>query len=507
MNFLSLITLIFAPIAAAILMLVPKFPNHQVKVRRFAKAFASVHFIYALLFLVFFDTSLYGMSYEKELTFFNISWLKSMGISAKFALDGISVLMVVLTSFIVLITFVLSKMHVRRKHKLYYSMVLLFESAILGILCSKDMFMFFVFWELSLIPLYFLISQWGNSEARSAAMKFTLASFCANVFLFFAMLILYYYNFAVSNVLTANIESLSMDENIYPVWFQVTVFINFLIGFVLRVPFVFFHSWFPDVQSKASAPVNILISGTLLCTGVYGLIRFNMQIFPEIFKMFAPVLMCWGVFNIIYAGALSILQTEIKKIASYAQISMMGFVMIGLACLNQVGFNGAVFMTLALAVVFAALFAVISAVQFRTKTTYLTALGGLGQVMPKCMYFSLIICFGAIGVPFLITFAPKLMILSGAILSNLEEQLLVKIVAIIGLLSIIFASGYIMYLFYKIFCSVLLEQWKRLKDLSIQEMSVMSALCLVIIYFGVYPMSVIQVYQSVSNLLLDILQV
>ena len=447
------------------------------------------------------------MSYEKELTFFNISWLKSMGISAKFALDGISVLMVVLTSFIVLITFVLSKMHVRRKHKLYYSMVLLFESAILGILCSKDMFMFFVFWELSLIPLYFLISQWGNSEARSAAMKFTLASFCANVFLFFAMLILYYYNFAVSNVLTANIESLSMDENIYPVWFQVTVFVNFLIGFVLRVPFVFFHSWFPDVQSKASAPVNILISGTLLCTGVYGLIRFNMQIFPEIFKMFAPVLMCWGVFNIIYAGALSILQTEIKKIASYAQISMMGFVMIGLACLNQVGFNGAVFMTLALAVVFAALFAVISAVQFRTKTTYLTALGGLGQVMPKCMYFSLIICFGAIGVPFLITFAPKLMILSGAILSNLEEQLLVKIVAIIGLLSIIFASGYIMYLFYKIFCSVLLEQWKRLKDLSIQEMSVMSALCLVIIYFGVYPMSVIQVYQSVSNLLLDILQV
>ena len=507
MNFLSLITLIFAPIAAAILMLVPKFPNHQVKVRRFAKAFASVHFIYALLFLVFFDTGLYGMSYEKELTFFNISWLKSMGISAKFALDGISVLMVVLTSFIVLITFVLSKMHVRRKHKLYYSMVLLFESAILGILCSKDMFMFFVFWELSLIPLYFLISQWGNSEARSAAMKFTLASFCANVFLFFAMLILYYYNFAVSNVLTANIESLSMDENIYPVWFQVTVFVNFLIGFVLRVPFVFFHSWFPDVQSKASAPVNILISGTLLCTGVYGLIRFNMQIFPEIFKMFAPVLMCWGVFNIIYAGALSILQTEIKKIASYAQISMMGFVMIGLASLNQVGFNGAVFMTLALAVVFAALFAVISAVQFRTKTTYLTALGGLGQVMPKCMYFSLIICFGAIGVPFLITFAPKLMILSGAILSNLEEQLLVKIVAIIGLLSIIFASGYIMYLFYKIFCSVLLEQWKRLKDLSIQEMSVMSALCLVIIYFGVYPMSVIQVYQSVSNLLLDILQV
>ena len=507
MNFLSLITLIFAPIAAAMLILVPKFPNHQVKIRRFAKAFASLHFIYSMLFLVFFDTGLYGMSYEKELTFFNMSWLKSMGISAKFAVDGISLLLVVLTTFLILITFVLSKMHIRTKHKLYYSMVFLFESAVLGILCAKDMFMFFVFWELLLIPLYFLISQWGNSEARSAAMKFTLASFCANVFLFFAMLILYYYNFAVSNVLTANIESLSIDESIYPVWFQIFVFVNFLIGFVIRIPFAFFHSWYPDIQSKASAPVNILISGTLLSTGVYGLIRFNMQIFPEIFKLFAPVLMCWGVVNIIYAGALSIIQPEIKKIAAYAQVSMMGFVMIGLACLNQVGFNGAVFMTLALAIVFASLFVVISSVQFRTKTTYLTALGGLGQVMPKCMYFSLIICFGAIGVPFLITFAPKLMILSGAILSNLEEQLMVKFVAIIGLLAIIFASGYIMYLFYKVFCSVLLEQWKRIKDLSPQEMSVLSALCMIIIYFGVYPMSVIQIYQSVSNFLLDILQV
>lgn len=507
MNFLSLLTLVFAPLVVAGVILIPRFPNHQVKVRRFAKAFAGLHFIYAMLFLVFFDTGMYGMSYEKELTFFNMSWLKSLGISAKFALDGISLLMVILTTFVVLMTFVLSKMHIRSKHKIYYSMVFLFESSVLGILCSKDMFMFFVFWELALIPLYFLISQWGNTEARRAAMKFTLASFAANMFLFFAMLILYYYNFAVSNVLTANIESLSMDENIYPMWFQVMVFVNFLIGFMLRIPFAFFHSWYPDIQSKASAPVNILVSGTLLTTGVYGLIRFNLQVFPEIFKLFAPVLMCWGVINIIYAGGLSMLQDEVKKIAAYAQISAMGFVMIGLACLNQVGFNGAVFMTIAAGIVFSAMYTVIASVQFRTKTTYLTSLGGLGQVMPKCMYFALIICFGAVGIPFLITFAPKLMILSGAILSNLDQQLMVKAVALIGLLAVIAASGYVMYLFYKVFCSVLLEQWKKIKDLSPQEISVFSAFCLVIIYLGVCPMSIVQVYQSVSNFLLDILQV
>ena len=507
MSFLSLIWLIFAPILAARVIMFPRFPNHQVLVRRFAKWFASIHFVYALLFLAFFDTGMFGMSYEKELTFFGMSWLKSLGISAKFAVDGIALLMVVLTTFIVLITLFMSKIHIRSKHKLYYSMVFLLESSILGIFCAKDMFLFFVFWELSLIPVYFIVSQWGDSEARRAAIKFTLSSFVANMFLLFGMLILYYYNFAVSNVLTANIESLNMDEKIYPMWFQIMVFVNFLIGFVIRVPFVPFHNWYPDIQSKAAAPVNILLAGMLLNTGVYGLIRFNMQVFPAIFKLFAPVLMVWGIVNIIYSGALSIVQSGIKKMVAYANVSSMGFVMVGLACLNPTGFNGAVFMSIACAVVYSAFFVIISCVQFRTKTTYITALGGLGKVMPKCMYLALIICFSAIGVPFLMMFTPKLMVLSGAMLSNLEQQLTVKIAAIIGLAAIVVSAGYIMYFFYKVFCSVLLEQWKKIKDLSPQETGVLSALCLIIIYFGVYPMSIIQIYQSVSSIIIDVLQV
>ena len=507
MSFLSLIWLIFAPILAALVIMFPRFPNHKVLVRRFAKWFASIHFVYALLFLAFFDTGMFGMSYEKELTFFGMSWLKSLGISAKFAVDGIALLMVVLTTFIVLITLFMSKIHIRSKHKLYYSMVFLLESSILGIFCAKDMFLFFVFWELSLIPVYFIVSQWGDSEARRAAIKFTLSSFVANMFLLFGMLILYYYNFAVSNVLTANIESLNMDEKIYPMWFQIMVFVNFLIGFVIRVPFVPFHNWYPDIQSKAAAPVNILLAGMLLNTGVYGLIRFNMQVFPAIFKLFAPVLMVWGIVNIIYSGALSIVQSGIKKMVAYANVSSMGFVMVGLACLNPTGFNGAVFMSIACAVVYSAFFVIISCVQFRTKTTYITALGGLGKVMPKCMYLALIICFSAIGVPFLMMFTPKLMVLSGAMLSNLEQQLTVKIAAIIGLAAIVVSAGYIMYFFYKVFCSVLLEQWKKIKDLSPQETGVLSALCLIIIYFGVYPMSIIQIYQSVSSIIIDVLQV
>ena len=230
MSFLSLIWLIFAPIVIALIIMFPKFPNHKIIVRRFAKIFASLHFIYSLFFLLFFDSSLFGMSYEKELTFFDMTWLKSLGISAKFAVDGFTLLLVVLSIFVVMLTLYISKTHIRTKHKLYYSMVFLLEASILGLFCAKDMFMFFVFWELSLVPIYFLVSQWGNSEARRAAIKFTVLSFVVNACLLFGMLLLYYYNFAISNVLTSNIESLSMDSTFYPVWFQVMVFVSFLLS-------------------------------------------------------------------------------------------------------------------------------------------------------------------------------------------------------------------------------------------------------------------------------------
>ena len=491
----------------AMIILLPMFPEHQIVVRRISKWFASFHFIFALLFLVFFDSSLFGMSYEKELLFFGSSWLKTLGISAKFGVDGISLLLIILTTFIVLVALFISKIHIRFKHKLYYSLVFLFESAILGTFCAKDMFMFFVFWELTLIPLYFLVSQWGKDGVRSIAMKFTLTSFVANMFMLFGMLLLYYYNFAISNVLTANIESLSMDSKLYPVWFQIMVFVNFVIAFLLRVPFAFFHSWYVAVQGKAASPVNILISGLLLNSGVYGLIRFNMQVFPDIFKLFAPLLLVWGVITIVYSAALSIVQKDIKRMCAYANISVMGFVMLGLASLNSTGFNGAIFCAIAASILFSSLYVVISCVEFRTKNTNIIALGGLGQVMPKCMYFALIICFAALGIPFLIMFAPKLMILSGVMLSNLEQQLLVKIAALIGLGAIIVSTGYILYFFYKVFCSVLLEQWKNIKDLRPQETAVLSALCLVMFYLGVYPMSLVSVYQSVSSIILDIIRV
>lgn len=507
MTILSLIWLILAPIVIALIIMFPRFPNHQVKVRRFAKWCASFHFIYSLLFLAFFDTGLYGMSYEKELTIGGLSWLKNLGISIKFGVDGMSLLFVVLTIFIVLMTLFISKMHIRTKHKLYYSMIFLLESSVLGLLCAKDMFLFFVFWELCLVPIYFLVSQWGNADARRVSSRFLILSFVANAFLFLAMLILYYYNFAVSNVLTANIDSLSMDENIYPLWFRVMVFSGFLIGFAVKIPFVPLHSWYPSIQSSASAPINVLLAGLLTCSGVYGLVRFNMQIFPDVFKLFAPLLVVWALLNMVYAGALTIVQNELKKMVSYAQIATAGFIMLGLGSLTQAGFDGAIFMTISCAILYSALFLIIASVEYRTKTSFITALGGLGQVMPKCMYLSLIVVLSAIGVPFLMTFVPKLMIITGTLFSDLEQELLLKLSAIISLAVVFASAGFALYFFYKVFCSVLLEQWKKIKDLSMQESCVLTSLCLLMLYIGLNPMGIVQIYQSFSSIILDVFQV
>lgn len=507
MDILSLIWLVFFPIIFAIILMLPIIPSHQVKVRRLAKWFASLHFIYSLFFLLQFDSSLYGLSFEKELTIGSISWLKNLGISLKFAVDGISLLLVVSIIFFVLVALFMSKMHIRSKHKLYYSMVFLLEASILGVFCAKDMFMFFVFWELSLIPIYFLVSQWGDDGARRVAMQFTILSFCANMFLFFGMLLIYYYNFAVSDVLTANIYALNMDDGLYPSWFRIMVFANFLFAFIVRIPLVPFHNWYPYMQKKSVAPVNILLAGLLVSSGVYGLLRFNLQVFPEEFKLFAPILLLWGVINMIYGAGLSVMQNDVKKMLAYAHISSTGFILLGLATLDKTGFDGAIFLLVASSFTFIALYSVVASIVFRTKTSCMISLGGLGTVMPKCLYLSLIVCFNAIGIPFFMTFVPKLMIISGAIFSNLEQQLMVKIVAFVAVVFVGVSAGYIMYFFYKVFCSVLLEQWKKVKDLSPQEVGVLSSLCLIMLYLGVSPMSIIQIYQSVSGIILDVFQV
>lgn len=507
LSWMSLIWLVFSPLVAGGLILCPVFPNHEVKIRRFAKGFASLHFIYTILFLIFFNPANYSMSFEKELTFFGHSWLKTLGITATFAIDGLSMLMIVLTSFLVLLALVASKSNITSRHKLYYALVLILQTAILGVFCAKDMFLFFLFWELELVPMYFLISLWGGGNSKKSAMKFLLYTFFGSIFMLFAMLILYFYNFAISGLLTSNMEMLNMSETACPFWFQLVVFICFFIAFAVKLPIVPFHTWLADAHSDAPTPVSMLLAGILLKMGAYGLIRFNMQIFPEIFQLVAPVILVMGLVNLLWGGFLAYVQTDIKRIIAFSSISHMGIVLLGLGALNVIGFSGAVFQMVAHGFISAGMFMVAGVVYLRTKTRELVSLGGLGEVMPTVMFLAMPIFLAALGLPLLVGFPGELMSFIGVFNSSIDAQALVKIVAVLAIFGLLLSAGYILRLVHKTFFSNILEQFKSLKDVSPHEFSVLFVLICAIFVFGMFPMAIVDVFSTFTGIIIDVLKV
>ena len=210
MGILSLKLLIFSPLVMAIIFLLPIFSGHGILVRRIAKSFAGCHFLYTLLFLAFFDSSLKS-NYDSSITIFGQDWLQSLGISLTFGLDSLSLYLVILTSFLILMACIASKGIIRSKHCLYYALIFLVQFSVLGVFCAQDMFEFFMFWEIELIPMYFLISLWGNKDAKKSAMKFLLYTFLGSMFMLCGFLMLYNFNFISTSQLSASLNNLNFD--------------------------------------------------------------------------------------------------------------------------------------------------------------------------------------------------------------------------------------------------------------------------------------------------------
>lgn len=524
MNFLSILILIFSPVIAALFILSPLFPNNEIKIRRFSKTFAIMHFIYSTLFLLFFNPTNFGWSYQKELTFFNTSWLKTLGITATFGVDGLSLVFVILTSFLIMLVIIASKSMIRTKHRIYYPLILILQTALLGVFCAKDIFLFFSFWEIELIPMYFLISQWGDKDSAAAATKYVIYTFLGSMFMLLGMLVLYFYSFSISGVLSADIESLSMSENVFAMWFQAFIFFCLLFGFAVKLPIVPFHTWLPSAQVHSVTPVSILMAGILMKMGGYGIIRFNLGLFPEVFSNFAALLIILGVINILYGSCLAFTQSDIKKVVAYFGLASMGFVLVGLGSLTESGFEGAVFQMVSHGIIAAGLFMLVGVIYLRTKTREISALGGLSQVMPICMYLGLIICFGAIGCPLLCDFPAKLLTISGLILSNIEPQSFLVVTAALVAFGWVLCTGYILRFFHKTFFGAVLSQFRAdtvqvdengneitiiypKRGMTKSEIIVLGVLAFVIILIGVFPNSVLDIFKVTSDMILDFMKV
>lgn len=541
MQYLSIIALIFSPLVAATLLFTPFFKDNEVRIRRFAKGFGSLHFLYSVMFLVFFnplqDAYSDGIAYYKEfklfdsnfihsfvlnlsdgniikdlfleiLSFFDTSWIQSLGVKMAFGLDGIALLMVILTSFVFFLALVASKSNIRVKHKFYYSMIFLLETAVLGVFCARDMFLFFMFWELELIPMYFLIGQWGGGKCKDSAMKFVLYTFLGSLFMLTGILLLHFYNFASYGNLTADFSQISVSSPQFPMFMQMLISILLLVGFAVKMPIVPLHTWLPDAHTDAPTPVSMILAAILLKMGAFGIIRFNMELLPEAFKLIIPILAVLALINIVYTALVAYAQTDLKKIVAYSSISSMGIVLLGLCTLNLIGFSGAVFQMLAHGIISAGLFMLVGVVYIRTKTRQIHELGGLGHVMPRLMGFGLILSLASVGLPLLIGFVGEFLVFLGAFNSSVDElNTPIKIYSVLAISILIFSAAYIFRLLHKTFFANIFEQWNSVKDITNHELFVLFSISLVIGFFGLFPMFVLDIVQPILTNILQYLQV
>lgn len=491
MNILSLSTLLIIPLVAAV---VVWFLPNDTKVRRFSKGIASVHFVYSLVFLLFSNPDNGGYQITQEIVASNgARWLEPLGISFSLAMDGISLVLVLLTTFMVLMALIASRNTVTEKQKLYYSLIFLLEVAILGVFLARDLFLFFLFWELELIPMYFLISIWGSGRKQYSAMKFILYTFFGSLFMFAAILGLYYAHFVQTGTLTMDMGLLGL-YNGYPILLQILAFIGFFIAFAVKLPVVPLHTWLPDAHVDAPTPVSMLLAGVLLKMGAYGLVKINLFFFPAVFKLFSPVIFTLGLINIIYAAMVAFAQKDLKKLIAYSSVSHMGIVLVGLAALNAQGVCGALFQLVAHGIISAGLFMSVGVVYLRTKTREIAKLGGLAQVMPQFYYLAMIIAMGSLGLPGLIGFPAETLSFYGAFVS--ESFPWIQVFASVAAIGVVITAIYITSIIRRVFCGDLPKEFADILRLRNHEMVVLLSLVLLIVIFGFYPNAIANIFTT-----------
>lgn len=486
--FLSIPFLIFMPLVISILILSPLFTKNEIVVRRFAKSVFGFHFLYMILMLACYDSA---NPYLNEIHFFGQDWIQSLGIKFVFKIDNISMILTTLTSFVFLLASFASKFNIRANHKFYYSMLMLLECAILGIFTAGDMFVFFLFWELELIPAYFLIgNKWRGNEtddeetrAHNSAVKFVLYTFFGSMIMLLGILLLHYYNFITTGFLSAVFSDINASQ--IPNFIQNLISVCLLIGFGVKLPIVPLHTWLPDAHTNAPTPISMVLAGILLKTGAYGIYRFNYQTLTDAFITIAPILAILALINIIYTAFVAYNQTDIKRIVAYSSISNMGLVLLGLCAINKIGLSASVFHMVAHALVTCGLFMVAGVVYLRCKNRDINILSGIATVMPRLFGFATVIVLASIGIPAFAPFVSEILTIFAAMNADFSDVL--KLVSVFSLPLLIVSSCYMLKFLHKGFFGELPEGYEKINDITVHEFIILAAVLAGLILFGIFP--------------------
>jgi NADH-quinone oxidoreductase subunit M len=448
-----------------------------------------VTFLFSLPLYFLFDEGTWHMQFVE-----NVSWMPSLGISYHLGIDGISLLLLLLTTFLSSLAMLSTWTAVGERVKGYMICLLFLEIGMLGVFCSLDFFLFYVFWELMLIPMYFIIGIWGGPRRIYAAVKFFIYTMAGSVLMLVAILSLYFMMVKATGQHTFDI--LKYYELIIPAGYQTWLFLAFFLAFAIKVPMFPFHTWLPDAHVEAPTAGSVILAGVLLKMGTYGFLRFSLPMFPQATKEFMPLIIALAVIGIIYGALVSLAQDDVKKLVAYSSVSHLGYCMLGMFALNITGIEGSTLQMVNHGLSTGALFLIVGMLYERRHTRLISEYGGVMKVMPLFAVFFLMVAFSSAGVPGFNGFVGELLILIGAFKTHVTAAAFAMLGLLLGIVYLMWTYKRVMY------GPITKEENKHLKDMSFREIAYLVPILVFIVWIGVAPKPFLnKMHSSVAHLI------
>src|SRR5690349_5264626 len=479
--------ILFTPLAGALLLIfVPK--ENKDTIRWIANIFALAGLLISLPLVPWF----WALRFQPGFKFMEgapNNWIPSIGAGYVLGIDGISFLLIMLTTLLGWISILSSWTAIQDRVKEYYIWFLVLQTGMLGVFMALDFFLFFVFWEAMLVPMYLLIGIWGGPRKLYAAIKFFLYTLAGSVLMLLSVLFLYFYNFKQTGTYTFSIEALYQTapkifhDPAYGSTFAILLFVAFFLAFAIKVPMFPFHTWLPDAHVEAPTAGSVILAGVLLKMGTYGFVRFALPFFPSVVTH--PKVRGWmiglSIIGIIYGALVSLMQKDMKKLVAYSSVSHLGFCTLGIFALNPAGISGSVLQQINHGISTGALFLIVGILYERRHTREISEYGGISNVMPVYATITMIAFLSSMGLPLLNGFIGEFTILQGAFAES-------KAWAAWAIPGIVLGAAYLLWLYQRVFFGpVTNEKNAKLADLTPREVVYFMPLIVIVLWIGLYP--------------------
>ncbi|MBI4216163.1 MAG: NADH-quinone oxidoreductase subunit M [Chloroflexi bacterium] len=483
MPFPILTTIVFLPaLGAVVLALLPR-PGDRL-VRYTAATFTFITFILTLLLFQSFDQKLGTMQFRER-----VPWISSLNINFDLGVDGLSLTMVLLMGILGFLA-VLISWKVEKRVREYFIWLLLLEMGVLGVFLSLDLVLFFLFWEVELMPMYMLISIWGTGRKEYSATKFVLYTLTGSAFMFAGILVLY---FSTGQFDMTVLSAMRLSENGFPreILPAAAVFFLLFAAFAVKLPIFPLHTWLPDAHTDAPTAVSVILAGILLKMGGYGMMRLNISIFPGVARDYAPLLVLIAVIGVLYGAAVTLRQRDLKRMIAYSSVSHMGYVLLGIFALSPVSLTGATLQMFSHGVVTGLLFAMVGLVYDKTHLRDIHKLGGLSRQMPIIAVIFSIAGLASLGLPGTSGFAAEFLVFLGSFQSQAFPG--IQLYTALGVLGVVLTAGYMLYMLQKVLYGEPKPEFDDTRDADFLERVPIFALTALIIAVGLYPASLTNV--------------